>query len=63
MKKMNMGGMAEHMQKEHGIKPANKAKGFNKGGATKCMKKGGPTSKERKDMGRGLSRANNQRGR
>jgi|TARA_R110000822_G_scaffold114065_1_gene245486 hypothetical protein len=63
MKKMNMGGMAEHMQKEHGIKPANKAKGFNKGGATKCMKKGGPTGLEMRKVGRNMARANNQRGR
>jgi len=63
MKKMNMGGMAEHMQKEHGIKPANKAKGFNKGGATKCMKKGGVTGEAMKKMGRNKARAMNQRGR
>jgi hypothetical protein len=53
MKKMNMGGMADHLKKEHGIKPANKAPGY---------KKGGPTSMDRKTMGRNMSRAKNQRG-
>jgi len=63
MKKMNMGGMGEHMQKEHGIKPANKAPGFKKGGATKGTKKGGPTGLEMRKVGRNMARANNQRGR
>jgi hypothetical protein len=54
MKKMNMGGMADHLQKEHSIPKGAKAPGY---------KKGGPTSMDRKTMGRNMSRANNQRGR
>lgn len=63
MKKMNNGGLSKHMQEQHDIKPANKAKGFNKGGATKGTKKGGPTGLEMRKVGRNMARANNQRGR
>jgi len=63
MKKTNNGGLSKHMQEQHDIKPANKAPGFKKGGATKCMKKGGPTGLEMRKVGRNMARANNQRGR
>jgi hypothetical protein len=52
MKKMNMGGMTKHEETMHGIKPGMKK-----------MKKGGPTSMDRKKMGRNMSRVKNQRGR
>jgi hypothetical protein len=55
MKKMNMGGMTKHAETMHGIKPE-----MTKG--VKAMKKGGPTSLDRKTMGRNMSRAKNQRG-
>ena len=57
MKKMNKGGMAKHEAMMHGITAAEKPKGV------KAMKKGGPTSMDRKKMGRNMSRAKNQRGR
>lgn len=52
MKKMSGGGMADHLQKEHSISKGAKAPGF---------KKGGPTSMDRKKMGRNMSRIKNQR--
>jgi hypothetical protein len=51
MKKMKMSGSTtSHEELMHGVKPGMKK-----------MKKGGPTSMDRKKMGRNMSRVKNQR--
>ena len=40
--------MKEHLQKHHSVNP-------------KAMKKGGPTSEDRKRMGKGMAKVANQR--
>jgi len=50
MKKMKEGGMSGHLEKAHSIPKASQA-----------FKKGGPTSMDRKKMGRNMARVKNQR--
>jgi hypothetical protein len=50
-KKMIAGAVHKHEKKLHPGKPMTK------------LKKGGPTSEDRMNQGRNMSRANNQRGR